>query len=87
MTKPGYAAIMDDFLALKPTCAQSFFAGTALRCPSMTSRSTKPGANMSWRKRSCCSNSSARSVGPGWLRWHDQKAGGVKVLIWRRRTY
>lgn len=46
-------------------CRQSFFAGTACRRPSMTRRSMRPGARMSWRKRSCCSNSSARSVGPG----------------------
>jgi hypothetical protein len=31
---------------------------------------------MSWRKRSCCNSSSARSVGPGWLQRHHQSAVG-----------
>ena len=36
---------------------------------------------MSWRKRSCCSSSSARSVGPGWLGGIHQQGGWVGGFI------
>jgi hypothetical protein len=45
----------------------SLCPGTAFRWPSSCILFMRPGVTMSCRKRSCCSNSSARRVGPGWL--------------------
>jgi hypothetical protein len=55
---------------------QSRWLGTAFRWPSICILFISPGVMMSCRKRSCCSISSARSVGPGWLQSISQRVRG-----------
>lgn len=45
--------------------SQARWPGTAFLWPSISMRFMSPGVTMSCRNRSCCSSSSARSVGPG----------------------
>lgn len=63
---------------------QSRWAGTALRWPSSCILFMRAGVMMSCRKRSCCSSSSARRVGPGWLQRMSKRmrviSGGADVL-------
>jgi hypothetical protein len=42
--------------------------------PSIVMKSSNAGERISRRKRSCCSSSRARRVGPGWLHEHHQSS-------------